>query len=160
MDHLTKWADSGGMTNTTATTRSSNSPQETTNADAVKRLVDEVVNQGRYETIAEVVHPSYRYHGPGGVEAEGPGGAQQLIAEFRAGLSDLHAEITSEIAQGELVALTMLMTGTHDGDLMGIAPTGAAIELPMAIVSRVDGGRIVEEWEYFDSATIISQLGV
>ncbi len=54
----------------------------------------------------------------------------------------------------------MVTTGTHDGDLMGLAPTGAKIELPMAIVSRFEDGQIVEEWEYYDSATMMSQLGL
>ena len=112
-----------------------------TNVEIVKRFVSEVVNQGRVETITEVIHPRYRYHGPGGVEAEGRTGVQRIIDEFRAAFSDLHAEITAEIAQGDMVALTMVTTGTHDGDLMGLAPTGAAIELPMAIVSRFGTGR-------------------
>ena len=131
-----------------------------TNVEIVKRFVSEVVNQGRMETIAEVIHPRYQYHGPGGVEAEGRAGVQSIIDEFRAAFSDLHAEITAEIAQGDLVALTMITTGTHDGDLMGLAPTGATIELPMAIVSRFEDGQIVEEWEYYDSATMMSQLGL
>ncbi len=131
-----------------------------TNIEIVKRFVSEVVNQGRVKTIAEVIHPRYRYHGPGGVEAEGRAGAQSIIDEFRAAFSDLHAEITAEIAQGDLVALTMVTTGTHDGDLMGLAPTGAKIELPMAIFSRFEDGQIVEEWEYYDSATMMSQLGL
>ncbi|MFQ5554438.1 MAG: ester cyclase [Acidimicrobiia bacterium] len=128
------------------------------NAAVAKRLVTEVVNQGRMETITQVIHPDYRYHGPGGVEVEGPEGARQLIGGFRAAFSDLHAQITSEIAQGDLVALTMVATGTHDGDLMGIAPTGASIELPMAVVSRLEDGRIAEEWEYYDTASLMSQL--
>mgnify|MGYP001814804177 CR=1 FL=1 len=66
----------------------------------------------------------------------------------------------AEIAQGDLVALTMIATGTHDGDLMGLAPTGATIELPMAIVSGFEDGQIVEEREYYDSATMMSQLGL
>ena len=129
-----------------------------THNEVAKRVVNEIVNQGRMETIAELVHPEYRYHGPGGVEAEGPEGLERLIGDFRAGFSDLHAEITSEIAQGDLVALTMVTTGTHDGELMGMAPTGATIELPMAIVSRFEDGRVAEEWEYYDSATLMNQL--
>jgi len=131
-----------------------------TNLEIVKRFIDEVVNQGHVETIAEIVHPRYRYHGPGGIEAEGHAGIQNIIGEFRAAFSDLHAEVIAEIAQEDLVALTLATTGTHDGELMGLAPTGATIDLPMAIVSRLEEGQIVEEWEYYDSATIMSQLGL
>lgn len=128
------------------------------NTDIVRRFVAEVVNEGRMAAIAELIDPRYRYHGPGGVEAEGFSGVETVVGEFRGAFSDLHVQITSETAQEDRVVLTVLTTGTHDGDLMGQAPTGAKIELPMAIVSRLDGGRIVEEWEYYDSATLMAQL--
>lgn len=128
--------------------------------EVARRFVDEVVNNGRMDSIAELVHPHYRYHGPGGVEAAGLDGAEQVVSEFRAGFSDLHAEITAEIAQDDLVALTLVLTGTHDGELTGIPATGAKIELPIAIVTRIEDGRILEDWEYYDLATIMSQLGL
>ena len=131
-----------------------------TNRDVARRFIDEVVNNGRMDNIADLVHPAYRYHGPGGVEAAGLDGAEQVVGEFRAGFSDLHAEITAEIAQDDLVALTLVLTGTHDGELTGIPATGAKIELPIAIVTRIEDGRIVEDREYYDLATIMSQLGL
>jgi uncharacterized protein YbjT (DUF2867 family)/predicted ester cyclase len=129
-----------------------------TNAEILKRFVNEVVNQGRMTAITELMHPQYRYRGPGGVQAEGHDGARRIIGEFRAAFSDLHAEITSEIAEGDHVVLTMIVTGTHDGDLMGMAPTGARIELPMVIVSRLQGGLIVDEREHYDTETLMNQL--
>ena len=87
-------------------------------------------------------------------------GAEHVVGEFRAGFSDLHAEITAEIAQDEFVALTLVLRGTHDGELSGIPATGARIELPIAIVTRIEDGQIVEDWEYYDLATIMSQLGL
>ena len=130
------------------------------NVAVARRFVTDVVNGGRMDAIPGLVHAGYRYHGPGGVEAEGVEGAEQIIAEFRSGFSDLHAEITSEIAQDDRVALTIVLTGTHDGELAGIPPTGERIELPLAIVTRIEEGLIVEDWEYYDSGTIMAQLGL
>lgn len=146
------------------TTQTRNVPATTTgasdaaNAAIVRRFVTEVINEGRHETIADVIHPGYRYHGPDGEVVDGQQAAWQIVDGFRVGFSDLHAEITSKVAQGDRVALTLVMTGTHDGELMGIAPTGASIELRMAVVSRLQDGRIVEEWEYYDGATLMGQL--
>lgn len=130
------------------------------NREVARRFVDEVVNTGRMDSIVELVHPDYRYHGPGGVEAAGLAGAEQVVGEFRAAFSDLHAEVTAEIAEDAMVALTLILTGTHDGELTGIPATGASIELPIAIVTRIEDGQIVEDWEYYDLATIMSQLGL
>jgi steroid delta-isomerase-like uncharacterized protein len=129
------------------------------NVAVARRFVTDVVNEGRMDAIPDLVHAGYKYHGPGGVEAEGVGGAEQVISEFRSGFSDLQAEITSEIAQDDRVALTIVLTGTHDGDLAGIPPTGERIELPLAIITRIEDGLIVEDWEYYDSGTIMAQLG-
>lgn len=128
------------------------------NAAIVRRFVTEVINEARRETIADIIHPGYRYHGPDGEVVDGQEAAWQIVDGFRAGFSDLYAEITSEVAQGDRVAPTLVMTGTHDGELMGMAATGASIELQMAVVSRLQDGRIVEEWEYYDAATLMGQL--
>lgn len=128
------------------------------NAEVVKRFIEEALNRGHLETIAKTVAPKYRYHGPGGIEAEGVEGLEQIVMGFRTAFSDLHIEITSEIAQGDMVALTMVATGTHDGALMDLPPTGAKMELPIAVVSRVEDGLIAEEWEYYDNATMMAQL--
>lgn len=133
-------------------------PSEESNAVIARRVVGEVINQGRHSAVADIIGPSYRYHGPDGHVVDGHEAAWQIVDGFRAGFSDLHAEITSEVAQGDRVALTLVMTGTHDGELMGIAPTGATIELPVAVVSQLRKGRIVEEWEYYDAATLMGQL--
>lgn len=150
------------MTNTTQLendrTTSVRGADEAANVAVVRRFVAEVINAGRHETVHDVIHPGYRYHGPDGEVTEGREGAWQIVAGFRASFSDLHAEITSEIAQDDRVALTLVLTGTHDGELMEIAPTGASIELPMAVVSRLEDQWIVEEWEYYDTAALISQL--
>lgn len=131
---------------------------EAANAAIARRFVTEVINAGRHETIPDIIHPGYRYHGPDGEVAEGREAAWQIVAGFRAAFSDLHAAILSEVAQGDRVALTLVLTGTHDGDLLGIAPTGARIELPVAVVSRLEDRKVVEEWEYYDSATLMNQL--
>ncbi|MGB3734098.1 MAG: ester cyclase [Ilumatobacter sp.] len=151
-------ADTLTDTDTDTDTAPSTVDRAAVNVEIVRRFVDDVINDGRRETVADVLHAGYRYHGPDGHVAQGPDAAWQIVDGFRSGFSDLHAEITSAIAQGDRVALTLVMTGTHDRDFMGIAPTGAAIVLPVAVISRLEDQRIIEEWEYYDSAALIGQL--
>jgi predicted ester cyclase len=56
-------------------------------------------------------------------------------------------EIEEQIAQGDFVATRWTHTGTHDGDLMGIAPTGNRVTQPGIDISRVSDGKVVETWE-------------
>ena len=146
------------MTTTQQTSQSPSTDVEVANTGIMRRFVAEVVNEGRHETISEIVHPHYRYHGPDGSELAGADAAWRITGALRAAFSDLHAEIISDMAQGDRVVLTLNVTGTHDGDFMGIPATGARIELPMAVVSRLEDRRIIEEWEYYDSAILMGQI--
>jgi len=38
---------------------------------ALRRFVDEVLNLGHYGTMADVIHPDYRYYGPDGSRIQG-----------------------------------------------------------------------------------------
>ena len=73
-----------------------------------------------------------------------------------------HYEITADdmIAEGDKVAVLARFRGTHQGDLMGIAPTGKEAEVPFAITYRIADGMIVEHWMSFDRMAMMDQLGL
>jgi len=53
-----------------------------------------------------------------------------------------------------------LLTGTHQGALMGIPPTGKEIALSGTDIYRFVDGKIAEEWAQPDLFGLLSQLGV
>lgn len=126
----------------------------------IRRFVDEILNRGRFDAIADIVHADYRYEGPDGVPLHGPDQLAALIAGYRAGFSDFHVAITSEVAEGGHVAATMVMSGTHDGEFDGIPATGRRLDLPVAVFSTIVDGRIVDEREFYDTGTMLAQLGL
>ena len=52
------------------------------------------------------------------------------------------------------------MTGTHDGPFAGIPPTGRRVEYPLVAIFEFEQDRLVCEKVYFDTATILVQIGV
>lgn len=64
------------------------------------------------------------------------------------------------IAQDDRVAVRARFQGTHAGDLMGIAPTGKAVDVPFMIIYRLAGGRITDHWMSIDQLEVLKQLGV
>lgn len=132
----------------------------TTSSDVVRRFVDDVLNHGRLDALTEIIHPDYRYEGPDGAQLHGLDELQMLVAGYRAGFSDFHVAITSEIADGDLVAMTMMLTGTHDGEFDGIPATGERLRLPLAVFTRIEDGRIVEDREFYDTGIMLGQLGL
>lgn len=148
--------DTGDMTATNTTIQGPLS----TNEAVVRRFIDEILNRGRFELIPELIHPEYRYHGPDGSELHGGDALAGLLRGFRAGFSDLEARVLTTVDQGDVIALTMTLTGTHDGDFDGIPATGARLELPIAIFTTLVDGQIIEDREYYDTSTMLDQLGV
>ncbi len=145
---------------TTRTNHAASTTIASTSSAVVRQFVDDILNQGRFEVLDEIVHPDYSYEGPDGVQLHGPDELEQLIGGFRTAFSDFHAAITSEVEDGDLVAMTMTLTGSHDGDFDALPPTGARMSLPIAVFTRVEDGRIIEDREFYDTATMLAQLGV
>ena len=54
----------------------------------------------------------------------------------------------------------MTIRGTHTGLLMDIPATGKAVEVPGCNVIEVRDGLIYREADYFDTGTLMQQLGV
>jgi predicted ester cyclase len=64
------------------------------------------------------------------------------------------------IASDDLVAMRLVVTATHKGDLLGIPATGRAVQWDAVDIYRVrDDGKISEEWAADDLTTFARQLG-
>jgi predicted ester cyclase len=73
-----------------------------------------------------------------------------------------HYELIADdmIAEGDKVSVLARFKGAHNGELLGIAPTGKEVDVPFAITYRLAGGKIVEHWMSFDRMALMEQLGV
>jgi predicted ester cyclase len=132
------------------------------NKDVVRRMVDECVNQFRPDLLDQLVHPDLRIH-PGtpgtAPDTEGIDGLQAAMERFRATFPDLHIAVAETVAEGEIVAARWTATGTHSGELAGIAPTGTVVSWGGTDVYRFADGKIVEWWRNDDVVWLLHQLG-
>lgn len=67
--------------------------------------------------------------------------------------------ITRFMGEGDLVAATFQITGTHTGNLYGIEATGKPIDITSGAIFRLEGGKIVESWFMAEEARLLRQLG-
>ena len=58
------------------------------------------------------------------------------------------------------MATRVRFRGTHQGELEGIAPTGRRVESTGIIISRIEGGKLAEDWANFDDLGLMRRLGV
>ena len=125
----------------------------------MRRFAGEIVSNGNFSVLDDLVHPSYVFRSPG-QEVHGLEGLRGVIDGYRTAFPDLKMTVHDLIVAGEKAVVSFTLTGTHQGDLMGIAPTGKEIEVSGMVLSRLEDGRIVEEWEVLDQLTMLQQLGV
>jgi steroid delta-isomerase-like uncharacterized protein len=131
------------------------------NKALARRVLEEMFNKGNLDLADEVFAPDYVDHDPAMPEdIRGPEGFKEYVSIFRTAFPDLHIEIEDQVAEGDKVVTRWTGTGTHEGDLMGIAPTGNKVTLPGMEIVRISGGKLAEGWEGYDSMVLMEQLGV
>ena len=131
------------------------------NKALARRVLEEIFNKGNLEVADELIAADYVDHDPAMPEdIHGPEGYKEYVGTYRPAFPDLHLQIQDQIAEGDKVVTRWTGTGTHEGELAGIAPTGERVTLPGMEIVRISEGKLVEGWEGYDSMTIMRQLGV
>jgi steroid delta-isomerase-like uncharacterized protein len=127
----------------------------------VQRFYDEAWNQGRYEVIEELFSVAYVDHDAvAHTGADGRASARTFIEIYRTAMPDFHLDIRDQIAEGDKVVTRWFATGTHEGELMGLAPTHRSIGVDGISIDRFDGeGLFVEGWGTWDGIGMLRQLG-
>ncbi len=130
------------------------------NKALVRRYVEEVLNKKNLALIDELFAPTFIDHDASMPEAKGPAGVKRLAAMAHATFPDLHFTVEDMVTEGDKVVYRYTMRGTHQGDFMGIAPTGKQFAVTGIHIYRVGDGKLQEEWENWDMLGLMRQLGV
>ena len=125
----------------------------------VRRYIEEVVNTGNVDRIAEFISAEYVEAYRGVRSPVGLDGAREHVLGVRQTYPDLHLTIDRQIAEGEWVVTQVTAKGTHMGSWLGMRPTGKAVEITAVNVDRVVGGRIVEHGGAANSLEALLEIG-
>jgi steroid delta-isomerase-like uncharacterized protein len=112
------------------------------------------------KTIDEIVEPHVQIRTPLPVEATGAQGLKEVFARLLRAFPDLHITVEDLIEEGDKVVGRNSITGTHQGEYMGIPPTGKTVTYNEIFIFRFDNGRIAETWGVVDVFLQMQQLGV
>lgn len=131
------------------------------NKALIARVADDIWNRGDLAVVDELMVADATYHGP-----HMPGGVgdreswRRAIGMYRSAFPDSHVTFEELIASGDTVVGRWSATGTHTGQLPGLAPTGKRIAIGGITIYRIANGKIVEAWEQLDMLGMWQQLGV
>jgi steroid delta-isomerase-like uncharacterized protein len=124
------------------------------------RIFEEVGSQGNFAVIDEAISPNFVYRTSAFPEFHGPGGFKEFFTEHRKTFPDLHYTVEDVVAEGDKVVARWTASGTHPGNMMGIAPTGKLVKAPGITIFRFAHGHIVEGRTVWDALALLQQLGV
>jgi steroid delta-isomerase-like uncharacterized protein len=130
------------------------------NKAIVRRFVDEVQSAGNIDAIDELCSSGFVNHSaPPGVPSNCEG-VKQVTAMFRQAFPDSYFTVEDMIAEGDKVATRKTFHGSHQGEFMGIPPTGQQVSIGLIDIVRIVDGQVVEHWSMGDNLGMMRQLGV
>ena len=129
------------------------------NIDLVREYTRRVFNEHNPELAAEFVTPDVKWHGGTLGSIEGSDNLVALLRGFIGALPDLNAQEQDIVADGDTVAVRFVVEATHEGELLGIAPTGRRVRWDAVDLYRVRDGKISEEWAADDLTAILDAVG-
>jgi C-1 hydroxylase len=125
---------------------------------AVIRRFTDALNEPNLDALDQIFAPDYVHHFGSSGSDNGAGfkqGAASIIEAF----PDVQGRIEHMIAEGDIVSLRWIITGTHQAPFLGIPPTGNKITCTFNIIARVKDGRVQEDWEESDFPGLLQQIG-
>jgi len=131
------------------------------NRAVARRYIDEFWSKGKLELADELVNPAFTRIDPSTPWVSGDrDGVMQLMLALRSAFPDLHFEIQELVTSEDKVVVRWTTTGTHQGQLLGIAPTGKSTTVMGISFYRLVGNQLVDECTVWDTMGMMQQLGV
>lgn len=134
---------------------------EQENREHARRFNEEVWGQYNFDAIDDLVAEDFVGYNPALPEpVRGTDGVREVAEMLHAAFPDCEVELEEVIADGDWLAQRVRLSATHEGEFMGIEPTGKQIEIMGMNVTRLEDGKWAEGYELWDTFGLLQQLGV
>ena len=122
------------------------------------KFLEEVIHNKNTEMIFKLVDANRVSHNARGGEGHGVERYKNSIETVSRAFPDIHYDVERMIAEGDFVCTCLRASATHQGEFMGIKPTGKTYSWGEVAISRFKDGKIVEDWQYLTSPGLVDQL--
>jgi steroid delta-isomerase-like uncharacterized protein len=129
------------------------------NKELCRRLYA-AVSTGDYDALDQLVVANFVEH-----EMVAPGmptgreGLKALFRMIRQAMPDMVMTPEQIVAEGDLVAIRAVMTGTQTGAFMGLPPSGKHVEITVMDLDRIENNQFTEHWGVGDMLALMTQIG-
>jgi steroid delta-isomerase-like uncharacterized protein len=132
------------------------------NKALVRYMIDEVWNKRNVAAAEQILAPNFVGHYPATPgDITGMEGFTRFFNQYTSAFPDQHFSIEDLFAEGDRVVTRWTVEATHKGALPGIAaPTGRRVRVSGTTISRIENGKIAEDYVQWDALGMMQQLGV
>jgi predicted ester cyclase len=130
------------------------------NKALMHRVYEEGFSQNNLDVLDELIASDFSDHNPNPGQPPGLEGLKQFISSMHTVLSGLQVNVEDMVAEGDKVVARLRISGTHQSEFMGNAPTGNQVRFTGIDILRIDNGKVVEHWGNVDELGMLRQLGV
>ena len=123
---------------------------------ALIRRFFNAIESGSLHVLDEIVAEDYDDHLAG--QTPGRESVKKYFAGLRSAFSDLTLPISAIVAEDDCVAVLNSVRGMHNGEFIGLEPTGRRIDAMAFQLYRIENGQLAEHWEVADFMTLLNQL--
>lgn len=129
------------------------------NKRIARRFPEEVATNQDVDVIDEICAEDVLDHGPLG-DVRCRENLKEQLSMLQAAFEGFSATVEDVIAEDDTVFMRVTIRGTHEGEFLGIEPTGRTFEHQNMVITRLADGKIVERWIQPDMFGLMQQLGV
>lgn len=136
---------------------------ETKELESNKKIASrffEYFSKGDIQQIENLWGSDYKLHYPGKPQYLSKEESKQLLKEYISGFPELKFTVEGQVAENDIVATRITISGTQKGTFQGIPPSNKKITATGICIHRFVNNKIVEEWVELDALGLMTQLGV
>jgi steroid delta-isomerase-like uncharacterized protein len=128
------------------------------NKDIVREFVTTGFFEGNTDAVDEYVSDEFMRHGPDVDEIHGADEYKQFVEQMNTAFPETDGTIDSMVAEDNEVMYRWRANATHEGEFMGVEPTGTSVAMIGMDEVRLEDERIAEIWGVFDVYGLLEQI--
>lgn len=130
----------------------------TSKKQVVRAIFEQGWNEQHFARVAPTLAPRMAFHFRGATHHTNLAHLQQTVAAWHRAFPDLAFEVLAVVAEGDLLAANLRMSGTQQDTWKDIPPRGNRFHVEAMFFFRFTGDQIVELWEVYDELQMQAQL--
>ena len=131
----------------------------TDNKDIIRRYYNDMWNRWDMAVADEIIAEDITFRGSLAVTVQARDGFKQYVDLVRSAFPDFHNAIDDLIAEGDRVVARLTYSGTHQGELFGVAPTGRQVTYAGVAIFHIANGQVIDGWVMGDTLGVMRQIG-